>query len=67
MVKNRDGENGISHGWIQTLFREKVKSQSIGNRTFNSESASKIMPAYEIRVFECRFSAYFSKKQFRSF
>jgi len=32
------------NGWIQTLFREKVKSQSRGNRSLNSESASKIMP-----------------------
>ena len=24
-------------GWIQTLFREIVKSQRLGNRTFNSE------------------------------
>ena len=23
--------------WIQTLFRERVKSQSLGNRTLNSE------------------------------
>ena len=23
------------HGWIQTLFREKVKSQSLGKQTFN--------------------------------
>ena len=28
----------MSRGWFQTLFREKVKSKSIGNRTLNSES-----------------------------
>ena len=32
-------------GWIQTLFRERVKSARIGKWTLNSESASKIMPA----------------------
>ena len=35
-------------GLIQTLSLERVKSQSIGNRTLNSESASKIMPTCEI-------------------
>ena len=40
-------------GWFQTLFWEKVKSQRIGNRTLNSESASKIMPECEIWVLEC--------------
>ena len=35
-------------GWIQTLYQEKVKSQSLGNLTLNSESASKIMPAFDI-------------------
>ena len=29
----------FSYGWFQSLFREKVKSQSIGNLTLNSESA----------------------------
>ena len=24
-------------GWIQTLSRERLKSQSLGNQTFNSE------------------------------
>ena len=28
-----------SSGWFQSLFRERVKVQSIRNRTFNSESA----------------------------
>ena len=27
------------YGWFQTLFREKVKSPSRGNRTLNSDSA----------------------------
>ena len=40
-------------GWIQTLFRERVKSQSLGNQTLNSESASKIMPACGFWVLEC--------------
>ena len=35
-------------GWIQTLFRERVKSQGLENLTLNSESASKIMPACDI-------------------
>ena len=29
-----------NYGWLQSLLREKVKGQSIGNRTLNSESAS---------------------------
>jgi len=36
------------NGWFQTLLREKVKVQRIGNRTLNAESAGKIMPACEI-------------------
>ena len=35
-------------GWIQTLFRETVKIQNLGNLTLNSESASKIIPTGEI-------------------
>ena len=35
-------------GWIQTLSRRRVKSQSLGNPTLNSESASKMMPACDI-------------------
>ena len=27
------------NGWFRSLFREKVKSQSLGNLTLNSESA----------------------------
>ena len=33
------GGNTTSVGWFQILFQEKVKSQRIGNRTLNSESA----------------------------
>ena len=51
-------------GWFQTLFREKVKSQRIGNRTLNSESAWKIMPACEIWVFECMYKCLFFQKTF---
>ena len=29
----------MTNGWIQTLSREIVKSQSFGNLTLNSESA----------------------------
>ena len=32
----------------KTLCRERVKSQNLGNRTLNSESASKIMTACDI-------------------
>ena len=35
-------------GWIQTLSRERVKSQSLGNQTLNSESASTIMSLCDI-------------------
>ena len=46
-LENR-GAGKFYIGWIQTLFRERVKSQSLGNLTLNSESASKIMPACDI-------------------
>ena len=57
-------------GFIQTLYRKRVKSQSLGSRTLNSESASKIMSACGISVLECNafnacVSAYFSKKHLR--
>ena len=52
------------NGWIQTLSRERVKSQSLGNLTFNSESTSKIMPVCEIWVFECMFKSLFFQKIF---
>ena len=52
------------YGWFQTLFREKVKSQSIGNRTLNSGSASKIMPACKIWVLEGMHKCLFFQNRF---
>ena len=49
-------------GWIQTLSREKVKCQRLGNRTINSESASKIIPACEIWVLECMCKCLFFQR-----
>ena len=40
--------NSSDYGWIQTLSRERVKRQNLGNLTLNSESVSKIMPACDI-------------------
>ena len=57
-------KNQQYNGWFQSLFREKVKSQRIGNRTLNSESASKIMPACEIWVFQCMCKCLFFQKTF---
>ena len=55
--------NMQSNGWIQTLFREIV-SQSLGHRTFNSESASKIMPACDIWVLKFMCKCLFFQKTF---
>ena len=57
----------VKNGWIQTLSREGAKSQSLGNRTFNSETASKTMNFREVWVLECMCKCSFFQKTFRSF
>ena len=47
----------------KTLCRERVKSQNLGNRTLNSESASKIMTACDIRALECMCKCLFFQKK----
>ena len=56
---------GILNGWVNTLSRKRVKTQSL---TFNSESASRIMPASDIWVLECMCEClFFQKKNFFRF
>ena len=52
----------VYKGRIQILYRERVKSQNLGNRTLNSESASKIMPACDIWALECMCKCLFFQK-----
>ena len=64
LIGRRSFNSGLWVGWFQTLFREKVKSQSIGNLTLKSESASKIMPACEIWVLDCMCKCLFFQNTF---
>ena len=59
-----NGVNWLFFGWIQTLLREIVKSQSFGYPTSHSKSSSKIVPACEIWVHRCMCKCLFLPKVF---